>query len=451
MDLLKDKEFNKKLFSLVIPIAFQQLMLNLVSASDSIMLGYVGQNELSAVSLAGQVQFVLSLFLTAITIGTSIFSSQYWGKNDTKAIEIFFGIAFRVVLPVALIFTICTACLPSAIMRLFTKDEVLIMGGARYLFLASPSYLFCGISQIYLCVMKSCGKAKQSTVISSSCVVLDAIMNAILIFGLFGAPKMGIAGASVSTSIARLLEMALVIIATHTKGSVRLKWREINSPNKGFKRDFWKYTTPVLLNELTWGIGFTMYSVIMGHLGSDAVASNSITSIAKNVIVCFCIGLGSGGGIIIGNLLGAGELDKAKEYGDRLCKLSIISGVVSGIALLALSPLLIHFGNLSEQAASYLKWMLVLSSVYMVGKSVNVMTIGGIFCSGGDSKFGFICDTVVMWCITVPLGLISAFVLRLPIPLVYLIINADEFLKLPMVYKHYKKYIWIKDLTKNDY
>lgn len=211
--------------------------------------------------------------------------------------------------------------------------------------------------------------------------------------------------------------------------------------------DFWKYTLPVLGNEIVWGVGFTMYSVIIGHLGTDAVAANSVANIIKNLIVCFCIGLGNGGGIMVGNELGAGRPDTAKKYGGKLCRLAIIFGAVSGLVMFMLSPLILKFGNLSDTANYYLKWMVVMCAVYMIGKSVNTATIGGIFCAGGDSRFGFICDSITMWCITVPLGFIAAFVLKLPVLVVYLIINLDEIIKLPAVYKHYKKYLWVRDLT----
>ena len=190
-----------------------------------------------------------------------------------------------------------------------------------------------------------------------------------------------------------------------------------------------------------------MYSVIMGHLGSDAVAANSIANIVKNLVACFGLGLGSGGGIIVGNELGAGRLDIAKEYGGKLCKFSILCGIASGILLLALNPLILSVTNLSEQSDTYLKWMLVMCSYYMIGKSINGTTIGGIFCAGGDSKFGFICDTVTLWCITVPLGFIAAFVFKLPVLVVYFVVNLDEIIKLPAVYRHYKEYKWVKDLT----
>lgn len=443
----KTYDFTKKLLTIVFPIAFQQFMLALVSASDALMLGMLTQDSLSAVSLASQVTFVENLFLMAMTIGLSMFAAQYWGKGDKEAVERIFAYVMKVTAAVSFLFFLAGMCVPGSLMRIFTNELPLIEGGRVYLRTVSLAFLLTGISQIYLCILKNTGKAAKSSVISSVSVVVNIILNAILIFGWFGLPQMGIAGAALATVIARVIEVAWCIFETVKKDSAKLRVCHMMHNDRLLRHDFWKYSSPVLGNEIVWGVGFTMYSVIMGHLGSDAVAANSIANIVKNLVACFCLGLGSGGGIMVGNELGAGRLDKAKEYGDRLCRLSVLCGVASGIVLLALSPLILAVTDLSVTANSYLKWMLVMCSYYMVGKSVNGTTIAGIFCAGGDSKFGFLCDTVTMWCITVPLGLLTAFMLELPVLAVYFIVNLDEIVKLPAVYRHYKKYKWVKDLT----
>ncbi len=446
--LKNDKsEFGKKLLTLVLPIAFQQFMLATVSASDAIMLGMIDQASLSAVSLAGQIQFVFNLFLAAMTIGTSIFAAQYWGKGDKAAVEKILAIALRISAAVSIGFFAAAVFFPAFLMRIFTPDAELIGAGVQYLRVVGVSYVLCGVSQIYLCIMKNSERAGKSTIISSVAVVLNIFLNAVFIFGLWGAPKMGIAGAALATVISRIVELLWALFDSKGAGRIKVRMTYMIHTDTLLKRDFWKYTLPVLGNELVWGCGFTMYSVIMGHLGTDAVAANAIANIVKNLIACFCLGLGSGGGIIVGNELGAGRLDTARTYGRRLCRLSIVSGVISGVFLLALSPAILTFSNLTPQANTYLKWMLIMCSYYMIGKAVNGTTIAGIFCAGGDSKFGFLCDTVTLWCITVPLGLIAAFVLKLPVLAVYFIVNLDELVKLPAVYRHYKKYIWVKDLT----
>lgn len=443
----KVPEFCNKLFLLVLPIAFQQFMLALVGASDAFLLGRIDQNLLSAASLAGQITFIYNLFLAAMTIGTSIFAAQYYGKGDISSVEKILAIVIKISVVVAMLFFLATTFIPRQLMQIFTSDLELIEAGVIFLRIVGLTYPMCGISQIYLCIMKNSDKAIRSMVISMVTVILNIILNVIFIFGLFGFPKMGIAGSATATAIARAVELVWTLFESRQIGSIKIRLNYIKHTDGVLRKFFWRYTSPVLGNELVWGCGFTMYSVIMGHLGSDAVAANSIANIVKNLIVCFCIGLGSGGGIIVGQELGAGNLRKAKEYAKQLTIMSIISGVLTGLLLLAIIPLVLQLANLTIQATYYLKWMLVMCSFYMVGKSVNSTTIAGIFCAGGDSKFGFLCDTVTLWCITVPLGLIAAFVLDMPVLMVYFIVNLDEVIKLPAVFSNYKKYKWVKDLT----
>lgn len=447
MKAYPSNDFLKKLLTLVIPIAFQQLMLALVSASDALMLGMLAQNALSAVSLASQVTFVENLFFAAMTIGLSVLAAQYWGKQNKEAIERIFAYVMKVTVFVSFLFFFAGLCAPDSLMRIFTNEQPLIKGGASYLRAVSLSFILTGISQVYLCILKNTGKAAKSSIISSVSVALNIALNALLIFGLFGLPKLGITGAAYATVAARLVEAVWCIGETAKKDCIKLRLSNLLHNDKLLLHDFWKYTTPVLGNEIVWGVGFTMYSVIMGHLGSDAVAANSIANITKNLASCLCLGIGSGGGILVGNELGAGRLDAAKEYGAKLCRLAILFGALSGVLLLALSPLIFAATDLSPTANTYLKWMLIMCSYYMIGKSINGTTIAGIFCAGGDSRFGFICDTITMWCVIVPLGMIAAFVLKLPIAAVYFIINLDEFVKLPAVYRNYQKYKWVKDLT----
>lgn len=448
--MIKKNDFIKKLMTLVFPIAFQQFMLALVSASDALMLGELTQDALSAVSLASQIAFVQNLFLAAMTIGLSMLAAQYWGKGQVNEVEKIFAYVLKISIAVSLTFTFVTFSVPDVLMKIFTSEKVLIENGAIYLRAVSASYFLTGISQIYLCVLKNSGKAFKSSIISSASVISNIILNAVLIFGLSGFPGMGIAGAALATVAARIIEVLWCILETLKKNRVKLRRVNFGTKDSTLCRKFWKYTFPVLGNEIVWGCGFTMYSVIMGHLGNDAVAANSIANIVKNLVACFCLGLGSGGGIIVGNELGAGDLDTAKEYGKKLCIMSVVCGIFSGLLLLALSPIILSAANLSAQAAAYLKWMLVMCSYYLVGKSVNGTTIAGIFCAGGDSRFGFLCDTVTMWCIIVPLGLAAAFIIKMPVLMIYFIVSLDEIIKLPAVYRHYKKYHWIKDLTNKE-
>lgn len=446
---MDDRRFRKKLLALVLPITFQQFMLTVVSASDALMVGWIGQDLLSAVSLASQITFVYNLFLAAMTIGASIFAAQYWGKGDKESVEKILAVVLRTSLAVSVLFFVLAAFFPAFLMRIFTPDAALIGYGAEYLRIVGITYLLCGISQIYLCIMKNSGLATKSMAIASTAAFLNIILNGVLIFGLLGAPRMEIAGAAAATAAARIFELVWVFIEHARKDRVKMRIAYMIHPDHVLRKDFWHYTLPVLGNELVWGGGFTMYSVIMGHLGTDAVAANSIANIAKNLIASLALGIGNGGSILVGNELGAGRLETARACGKKLCHISIISGLCSGAVLLLVTPAILSVTELSVQSSYYLKWMLVMCSCYMVGKYVNGTTIAGIFCAGGDSRFGLLCDIVTLWCFTVPVGLLAAFVFRFPVLAVYFIVSLDEIVKLPAVYGHYRKYIWLKDLTRN--
>lgn len=435
---------------MVLPLAFQSFMSAAVSASDAVMLGFLEQEALSAVSLAGQVTFVLNLCITVLVQGTTMLAAQYWGKGEKTTVEKILGLSLRYVTVVTTLFLGAALLCPQLLMRVFTNEAALIERGASYLQVAGLSYLPLGISQIYLCIMKNSGRTAKSTVYGSSALVLNILLNAILIFGLLGFPQMGIAGAALATTISRAVELFLTIFENVKKGVVRVRLKYFCSNFVRLKRDYYRYTMPVLANELVWGCGFTMFSVIMGHLGSDAVAANSVANIVKNIIACVCLGIGTGSGILVGNELGSGNLETAKKYGRLLCKISLITGAVSGLFILLSSPLVLMFTtNLTEQAHAYLQIMLYICSYYIIGKSLNSTVIAGIFCAGGDTRFGLICDAVTMWIIIIPLGAFAAFILHLPVLAVYFLLNLDEWIKLPAVYRHYKQYKWVKNLTIN--
>lgn len=441
-------EFRKKLMHLMIPISLQQLMLALVNASDAFMLGFLSQDALSAVSLAGQIQFVYSLFLFAITAGVSIFAAQYWGIQDRDSVEKTLGIGLAASVLISLPFTIGALFFPEQLMRIFASDPVLIEDGAAYLRVVGISYFLLSISQIYLCILKNCGHAVESAVISSVSVVINIFLNAAFIFGIGFFPEMGIAGAALATVLSKVIELFWGLSVMLKKNYIKIRLRYAFVQDKTLRSDFWKYTLPILGDELVWGVGFTMYSVIMGHMGSDAAAANSIANIIKNLVICFCTGIATAGGIMVGGLLGQGELEKAKLYGKKITKASILAGAIAGGLILCIIPFVSHFSTLTETAQHYLRVMLVVCSYYVIGKSINMTVISGIFPSGGDSKFGFFCDSVTMWCVTVPIGLLTAFVLKLPVLAVYILINVDEIIKLPAVYRNYKKYRWVKNLTR---
>lgn len=441
----RKRSLRKEIVRLALPIALQQFMTALVGACDAIMLGKLSQDAMSAVSLATQVTFVFNLFMFAFMAGENMFVAQYYGKGDYTGISQVFSLVTKICGCIAVVFLAGTLFFPEQLMRILTNEETLIVLGSEYLRVIGISYVFSGIAQTFLAIMKNCGAVNMSTLINGVMVILNIALNAVFIFGLSGFPKMGIKGAALATVLATVVQFLWSV--GYVLCRIRAVKFSLRSCEKKLFGRFWQKTVPLLINNLAWGIGFSMYSVIMGHLGTDAVAANGIANISKNLVVCFCLGLGNAGSIIVGNRLGADRLQEAKEVGETLTKTAIIAGIVSGLVLVALSPFITKMVDLTPTARGYLQKMLLISSYYIAGKSVNCMTIGGIFAAGGDSKFGMLCDSVTLWCIIVPLGCICAFILKLPVMIVYFVLNLDEIIKLPVVYKHYKKYKWIKNLT----
>ena len=440
----KEHTFTRKLVSLIIPMTLQNFMFALVPISDAAMLVALNQDSMSAVSLAAQVTFVLNLFLFGISAGTNMFAAQYWGKGDKESIEKLMGYSTKLLLPIAVLFFAMAMFLPTGLMRIYTNVPGIIDYGVQYLRVASFSYLFMSLAWLFEAILKNTGFVRESTAISISMVILNIILNGIFIFGLLGLPPMGAAGAALATTLSSLWGFVGCTWILLKKCSVKLRIKHIIETDENIRREFSRYTTPFMANQLFWGIGFTMISVIIGHLGADATAANAIAAVVKDLVSCFCYALGSGGAIVVGNELGAGRLEQGKEYGN---KLTIISGTILGILVALSAPLVLKIANLTPQASEYLKYMLWMCSYYILGRSINSTTIGGIFAAGGDTKFGFICDTITMWAFIVPAGFLAAFYFNLPVLTVYFILNLDEMIKLPVVFIHYRKYKWVRNIV----
>ena len=441
--------FNKDILRLAVPIVLQNIVTTAVNSADVIMLGFVGQDALSAGSLANQVMFILNLVYTGISSGVIMLAAQYWGKKDTKTIEHIMGIGMQLSIFISSMFFIMAFFFPHILMRIFTNDINLIYAGIPYLRMVSFSYLFMSFSQVYLCAMRSIERVHFSTVTNAVALILNIIFNAVFIFGLFGAPKLGILGVALATVIARAVEFTICVIDNFIPKAIHFHIKNILEVNKILFFDFMKYSLPAFGNEIVWGVAFSMYSVIMGHLDSDIVAANAVVVVARNLGTVACFGIADAGAIILGKSIGSGNTDTIKSDSSHFVKITSMSAVVGGIVIFLLRPVFFTMADLTPTAQSYLSIMLFINMYYIVGQAFNTAMICGVFRSGGDSKWGFFCDIIDMWCYSVPLGFISAFVLKLPPMWVYFLICTDEFVKIPFVYKHYKSYKWLKNITRD--
>jgi putative MATE family efflux protein len=455
MNLLKISQDEKAIYGRIMkltgPIILQNLLSAFVTSADVVMLNFVGQEHISAVSLATQYATVLFMVLYGLGTGVTMLSAQYFGKGDMRAIDAVEGIALRFSIGVTLLFGLAALTVPEFMMRVFTPDPRLIEIGAGYLRNVSVAYICWGLIEIYLATLRSVGRVAVSTALNMVAFALNILLNAVFIFGLFGAPKLGAAGVALATSLSRVVELILTLIVSARSKDVKLKLSYMFIRSKVLFKDFLRMAMPATLNDVSWGLAFSMYSVIIGQfLGTDMVAANSFTSLVRTFGTVLCFSVASGGGILLGQIMGNGRMEEAEKSASALLKLTVFSGIIGGLIVLASIPFVLRFANLTETGKGYLKGMLLINTYYVMGQAVNTTLIAGVFRAGGDSRFGFICDTIDMWCYAVPLGFLSAAVLKLPPMWVYFLLCTDEFVKWPWVISHYKSKKWLRNITREN-
>lgn len=447
---VKKDDFYRQMFKLAIPIIIQNLLSAAVNSSDVIMLNYVGQSAISAVSLAANYSNILFMVYYGLGTGASLLCAQYFGKKNMQAIHAVEGIALRFSLAISALVALVAFTMPQRMLLLFTSDQELIAIGSSYIRIMGIAYLCWGVTEIYLAILRSIGRVTISMTLNMLAFGLNILLNAVFIFGLFGAPKLGVTGVAIATASSRLIQLVACVIVSLLSKDVKLNPAYMFIRSKTLLNDFIHLSLPALGNDLSWSVAFSMYSVILGHLGTEAVAANSLVTVVRNVGSVFCFAIASAGTILLGRVMGQEELEKSKSYASRMLKMTVAAGAVGGVIVLAVTPFVLRFASLNDTAMHYLKYMLLINSYYIMGSAVNTALIAGVFRAGGDTKFGLICDTIDMWVYAVPLGFFAAFVLKLPVLWVYFLLCTDEFVKWPWVIRHYRKGEWAKNITRED-
>lgn len=448
MNKLEKRDFYKELFSLAIPIGLQNLLIALIGATDALMLGRLTQDSVAAVSLANQIVFVMNLFVGTVVGSGGVLIAQYWGKGDKTMTRNLFCMMLKWAIGISFVFFAFAMFAPETLMRIYTPEKPLIEIGASYLRAVAASYLFSGITQCYYLKMKVEGRASVSVVISVVTLVTDVVLDFFLIYGLAGVPKLGANGSAYSTVVVEFIGLVWCIVESHRKDNIHPDWESLKWHSPVVTKDFLKIAFPMLGSSLAWGLGFSLHSLIMGHLGSDATAAASITSVVQEIVTCVCKGVSAGAGIMIGKLLGQNLFDKARIYGKKLCHVSFWVGGIHMILLAAIGPVLAHFFILTDTARHYLIMMLLFMALYVFAYSINTVIVCGIFPAGGDSKYDAISVFFASWCFSLPLALLSTFVFDWPVMVVYILMCADEIVKLPWLLPRYKKYLWLNNLTR---
>lgn len=444
-----NKNFYKMVFALVVPIALQNLINVGVTSADVIMLGKVSETVLSASSLGNQVQFIMSLIFFGLTSGAAVLTAQYWGKGDTKTIEKVLGIALRFSLTVAVVFTTITFIFPKQIMMIFSSEQDVILEGIKYLRIVCFSYIFSSITMIYLNIMRSVEKVVISTVVYFISLVVNIILNYIFIFGKFGFPALGIQGAALSTVIARAIELIITGIYAHKYNDViKFRFKNFIKLDSVLFKDFIKFSIPVTINEMMWGLGTSANAAILGQLGSQVAAASSVVQVTRQLATVVTFGVATAASIVIGKAIGEDKIKEAKIYGKKFIKISLITGLMGSIIVLIVRPIAMNNLTLSPLAVSYLSSMMFVMSYFVLCQAYNTTMIVGIFRAGGDTKFGLFIDVTTMWCCSILLSALAAFVFKWSVPIVYIILMSDEIIKVPLCTIRFKTYKWLNNITR---
>jgi putative MATE family efflux protein len=449
-NLFNDSKFYRNLIKIALPIVIQNFIASSLNMVDTMMIGKVGEAEIAAVGIANQLFFLFVLITAGVCSGGGVLIAQFWGKKDTKNIRRVLGIGITTCVIIALMFTVSALLFPRSIMAIFNKDLKVIELGAKYLRIVCFSYIFTAINFNYAFSSRCIERTVMPMVVSAIALGCNTFLNYVFIFGNFGAPNMGVEGAALATLIARVIETVLLVGYIYgTNGVLAAKISEMIDLNRVFINRVFKTSLPVILNEACWGLAAVVYSAIYGRIGTQAIASIQICSTIQNLFMVIIFGMASSAAVMIGNKVGAGEEDTAKVYGKRFCLLGVIIGTILAISLAAAATFILSFFNVSEKVVHDSLMILYIVSGILVVRVLDILLIVGILRGGGDVKFSFLIETFTMWCIGVPLALIGAFVLKLPVYYVVALVTMEEIVKLILSLWRFLSNKWVRNIVHN--
>ena len=449
MLISKEKNFYKLILSIALPIAVQNLITFAVSMIDTMMLGSLGEVQLSAASISNNLFFILTILIFGLAGGSNILISQYWGKGDVKTIHKILSIMYRACVIIAAIFIVIAIIFPSGFMKIYTTDIRVIEEGTKYLRVIAVGYVFYAITNCTIMMLRSVKTVKISLVVYTASLIVNAFFNYILIFGNFGAPVLGVQGAAIATVIARITEFSIVLIfMIKFENKILLKASHLLKVDKIIFKDFLTNCTPVLFNEFLWSTGSTMISIILGRLGTETVAANSISNVVFQFVTVFIFGLSNATAVIIGNTIGEGKNEKAKEYSRTVGVLSIIMGIMAGGVILLIRPIVVDFYNVSQVTKNIAVEIMGSMSVIVIFQSFGVTLMMGVLRGGGDAKFVLINDIIFLWLVAIPCGFIVAFILKWPIEAVFFIVKSDEVIKSIIAAVRVLGGKWVRNVTR---
>ena len=443
----KDK-FYRNFFKICIALVLQNVITLSVNLTDNVMIGAYSETALAGVAAVNQIQFIYQQLLLAIGDGLVMFCSQYWGKNETEPMKRITATAMRAAFVIAVVLFLIVSIWPTQVLRIFTPDEPIIAEGMNYLTIVRFTYLFFALTQILLAALRSVETVKIAFYMSIMTFFINCIGNYVFIFGRFGSPALGAAGAAVSTLCARIIECAVIILYAAKKDfKLKLKLSDFRQRDAALGRSYYKTTVPIMVVQGLWGVNTALQTVILGHMTDTAIAANSVASTLYLMVKSMAVGAASAAAVIIGKAIGAGDIGKVKSYAKRLQKLFLLIGAASAVILFFLRIPVLKLYNLQQETMNMADTFLLILCVVCVGVSYQMPTNNGIIRGGGSAKFVVKLDLISIWCIVIPLSFIMAFVVKAPPAVVVCCLNADQLFKCVPAYIKANYGKWIYRLT----
>lgn len=444
---IKDKDFYKTVAKIAIPIALQGFITTGVNMMDTIMVGKVGETQLSAVSLANQFINIFHIFCMGIGMGASVLVARYYGMKDKPALKKTVSIMLRLCLAMSLLFAVATAVIPGLIMKIYTVEEPIINYGVEYLEYSIITYFLLGLSLTSTIVLRNVGQVRMPLYTSIAAFFINVGANYAFIFGKLGAPEMGVAGAALGTLVARIFEFAVICgYLLFKDNEIGFRIKHLFEPVGNLWREYIRMSIPVLVSDGILALGNNSVAMVIGRLGESFVAANAVTAVTQQLSSVMIQGFSQSGAIVTGRTLGEGDRDKASRQGYAFLGLGIVFGAVAALIALLISEPMIRAYDLSPETQELTRQLMRAISIIILFQATNSIMTKGVLRGGGDTKMLMLADNIFLWIASVPLGIVAGLVLHLPAFWIYFFLKVDQVLKAVWCVIRLKSGKWIKKI-----
>ena len=442
-----NREFFKRTLILMSPVILQQLITIGINFLDNLMIGSFGETAIAGAAFSNQFYSLFQFLSMGLGSGAVVMSSQFWGRKETEPMRLTAAMALRVTAVICAVFTALSVARPAMILRIFTNNEPIITVGAPYLRLIGVTFLLTGLSSTATYLMRSVGRVNIPLIGSAVAFFLNLFFNWMFIFGKLGAPRLELVGAAVGTVIARSFEFLFVFGYFLTREDrFAFRPRHFLLSNGALRRQYIRFSIPVLCSDTLLGVSLALVSVIYGHVSAEISAAHSIANSLIQLVTVVNMGMAGAAAIIIGNTIGEGDLPRARREGNTYILLAFLFGLIMVGPLKLIENGYIGLYTVSETTVSIVRSMLLMNYFILPIISDSYVISKGILRGGGDTRFLLLADSSCVWFISLPLGALAGFVWKLAPFWVFFFLRLEYPLKGIVCFIRYCTGKWIQEI-----